>query len=433
MTDTIQVTIYQCAKCGVESTVKEAFNQIGRKEAVFPIFLCLECLIKKKARSHLDTYLILLFFGIFFYFVVPYSGIRIIYFQLLAGMMLFIPLIFLHEMAHALTTKALGLRVFGIYIGVGDVTFTTRFFGFRWYLRRYLLGGATIFSGPDMPWYRLRRFLIILAGPALHALLIGLMVFIRQYTVITNFWLDQFVTINLYTNLVILLVNLFPHHVVTAAGMAGTDGWVLINMLLGKEKDLEKNCAMYYVQEAVDAVDRGQPAEAKNWIEQGLARYPNEATTVNGIGYVYSVLNQPQKARPFFVRALEMSEGQSQLLYYMAMNNIAYTNTMIEDPALLEQADDYSAQAYQNLPWEPAIIGTRGAVLVWKGQVEQGIELLKTSMARTPDNHGKASNACGIALGEIRRGNRSEAQKYLDAARKLDPQCQMIERVQREF
>ena len=61
-----------------------------------------------------------------------------------AGLVLMIPLILLHELAHALVAHLLGQRVFAIHLGAGNVTFTTRFLGMRWYLRQFLVSGMTI-------------------------------------------------------------------------------------------------------------------------------------------------------------------------------------------------------------------------------------------------------------------------------------------------
>ncbi|MGE5775862.1 MAG: hypothetical protein ACM33V_06555, partial [Chloroflexota bacterium] len=73
-----------------------------------------------------------------------------------------------------------------------------------------------------------------------------------------------------------------------------------------------------------------------------------------------------------------------------------------------------------------AVIGTRGTVLVEMGQLDEGIALLKKSMAMHPEKQGKALNACHIASGELIRGNQEEASKYLATAKVLDPDCFLI-------
>ena len=101
--------------------------------------------------------------------------------------------------------------------------------------------------------------------------------------------------------------------------------------------------------------------------------------------------------------------------------------------ALLPEADQFSAEALKHLPWVPAVIGTRGTVLVEIGQLDEGIALLKKSMALHGEKQGKALNACHIAIGELRRGDLNEAHKYLSTARTLDPKCFLLEEVEAQL
>jgi hypothetical protein len=81
----------------------------------------------------------------------------------------------------------------------------------------------------------------------------------------------------------------------------------------------------------------------------------------------------------------------------------------------------------------PAILGTRGTVLVELGQFEEGIALLKRAMSLHTDKQGKAANACHIAIGEWRRGSPSAARKYLATARTLDPKSFLIPYVESQM
>ena len=66
--------------------------------------------------------------------------------------------------------------------------------------------------------------------------------------------------------------------------------------------------------------------------------------------------------------------------------------------------------------------------MVESGKIEEAVELLRVSMEQADDVHGKAQNACCIAIAESRRGNYAEAGKYLEEARKLDPDCFLLNR-----
>jgi tetratricopeptide (TPR) repeat protein len=178
-------------------------------------------------------------------------------------------------------------------------------------------------------------------------------------------------------------------------------------------------------------VDRGDSQAAREWAQRGLALYPQQPMMINALGFAYSHLREYDKARAAFLQVLECAEKPSESVKFLALNNIAFADLMLEDPALLAQADEYSELAYKNCPWEPAITGTRGGVLVALGKVATGLDLLKKAMALNPDRQGKALEACLIAQGEMKRGNFMEGKKYLSAAMDLDPECELLERTRR--
>ncbi len=68
-----------------------------------------------------------------------------------------------------------------------------------------------------------------------------------------------------------------------------------------------------------------------------------------------------------------------------------------------DEADRYSAEAHKNLPCVAPIRRTRGSVLIELGQVEEGLELLRSSLEKTDTPKEKASTMCYIAIGEARR------------------------------
>ncbi len=351
------------------------------------------------------------------------------------GLVLSPPLIVLHEAAHLLVARMVGFRVFAIHLGAGKIIHTARFLSLRWFLRQLPISGATIVGGLWMPQYRLRKFLIYLAGPGLHLvlMLVSLGILSGQLFAQRTSALHLLAQAGFWINLLLLLGNLYPHKVATGLGVAGTDGWAMIHIFRVSPAELDKQLALYYVLEAVDAIDVGQKQTARQWIEKGLVLYPTDPFIINGAGFVYSHLSEYQQARSAFVSVLESDPPPNEGLKNIALNNIAFADIMLEDSALLPEADAYSEQAYKNLPWETLIGGTRGAVLVALGKTDEGIGLLKKAMAGSFDPTSKAMDACLIARGEIQRGNSAEAKKYLEAARQLDPKCNLLERITGEF
>jgi hypothetical protein len=428
MQETSAPEIYKCKTCGLESPIKEAFIQEKGLMRSRPVCQCFECSVKGQWKSLLQTMAMLLGFGLFMVLLRPQGFMGQLYLKMLAALALVAPpLIVLHELAHSAAAWLVGMRVFQIHIGAGKVLFTTRFLGIRWYLRQFPVSGATIISGPEATGQRWRRALVLLAGPGLHLILAVLALLLMVQA--RPFFTYQFLQILLWTNVFLLLTNLYPRKVAVATGAAGTDGWALVTLLKTPEKEIHNRRSAYCLYETVDAVDRGDLVGARRAAEEGLRRDPDDTVMLNTMGYVLVHLKQYALARDLFLRVQQTQDGKEEMFRNMGLNNVAFCDFMINDAGLKAEADAFSAEAHKNLPWEATIIGTRGTVLLWTGQYDEGIRLLQTAMVKAPERKNKALDACFIAWGEHMRGHPDESQKYLALARKLDPSSPGLERV----
>jgi tetratricopeptide (TPR) repeat protein len=115
------------------------------------------------------------------------------------------------------------------------------------------------------------------------------------------------------------------------------------------------------------------------------------------------------------------------------LNNVAYVDALLGGSEHLAEADRYSKEAMSLIGWMPAVRGTRGTTLLELGMIEDAIGLLRESMEHADNTSGKAQNACFISMGEARRGNLAESRKYLDEAKKLLPDCFLLERATIEY
>lgn len=224
-------------------------------------------------------------------------------------------------------------------------------------------------------------------------------------------------------NIILAAVNLFPRKVSVMTGMQGTDGWHLLRAPFMNEGELNKQYIGNYGAEAMRAYAANDLDTAKAWVEKGLALDRNSGIARNILGVVQMARREYRSSRETFLQILDTEAAREPGLYNLLINNIAYLDALLGDTSLLPEADQYSAEALKHLPWLPAVIGTRGTVLVEMGQPDEGIALLKKSMSMHPDKQGKALNACHIALGELQRGDANAAHQYLATAKALDPHC----------
>ena len=410
----------RCHSCGLKSEVEQAFlkqnNFLGE-----PRYFCPTCIVKRQTTSFISMIMVFIIFSLLafgFGFSSPEGS------AILAGnlfLISIIPLILIHELAHAVTAKLTGLPVFLILIGIGKTVWSGKFLGMEWIINSLPLGGITAIGARPTPNIRAKLFFVYLAGPASHTILAGIFYLLAKGQTAPLFYALTF------ANLFLLLTNLYPRKARMVTGMSGTDGWHLIRVPFWSEAELTKHYIGYYSTEALQAYTANDFDTAITWVDQAMALDANSRVARNVLGVIRMARQEYHEARLIFLQLLD-AEDDPELpgFRFIILNNIAYMDAIINDAEMLLEADNFSAEAFKNLPWIPAVVGTRGTVLVELGKLDEGIDLLKQSMSLHPDKQGKALNACHLAIGEFKRGNLDQARKYLESAKTLDAKCFLI-------
>ncbi|HEY5729958.1 MAG TPA: site-2 protease family protein [Anaerolineales bacterium] len=420
----------KCDQCGLQSDVQQAFStqkSIGRSR-----HYCPDCTLKRHTRSFVFNMSLLIGSGVLIFTLNPFSRAAVIVRDISLILLFQVPLILMHELAHATVAKLTGLRVFGIVIGIGKRIWSGELFGMQWMINALPLGGITSVGARPVPHIRWKLFLVYLAGPASH-LLLAFAAFLLSWSFSLSAFGHRVLGLLVFSNILLAVFNLFPRKISIMIGMQGTDGWHLMRVPFLKQDELTKLHVGYFAGEALLAYSRNDFETAKRWLEQALIVDGNSAIARNVLGVIQMAHEEYLVSRETFLQLLQTEEGKAPALHYILLNNVAYLNALLGDPSLLPEADQYSAEALKHLPWMPPVIGTRGTVLVELGQIEEGIALLTKAMSLHTDKHGKALNACHIALGEFRRGDAVTAHKYFATAQTLDPACVLLPRVKAEL
>jgi len=336
-----------------------------------------------------------------------------------------------HELGHGMVARLLGWRVYQIVIGVGKTLFKRRWSGILFELRAVPLCGATWMIPKDTRWFRPKRFLAVLAGPAMNAALALAVVFIWQGN-LSHFDFDALpvgARVFLWANVWVALASLWPHQPKSGFALP-SDGKQLLQLLAFRKKDMEQIQAMRFALEAMLCRENGDFVGARISCDEGLAWHPEDPNLLNLSGINHLDEQRYERAREVFLKLLA-KEDQPTGTRFLFMNNLAYADALSENPAWISEADAYSKSAYTALPWVPAVVGTRGTVLVVLENFQEGIELLKRSLGDAESPRHRAENACQLAIALSRTGNCNEARKYLDLARQLDAKCPLLARAER--
>ena len=338
-----------------------------------------------------------------------------------------------HELGHAFAGQWVGFRIIKIIIGVGKPIWKGKLFGFDTEIGTVPLGGFAFGAPRVVEGYRRKLLAFVAAGPATNLLLLLLILpAVQDHKLWTMHPLNQSISpapVFFYANLWVLICNLLPFSVNHAFGRFPTDGKQILSLPFMKPEAAAQAHAGYFAVEGAEAHRKGQLQEAHEWFERGLSLYPDNENLVVGKGLWLIAQEDFTAAREAFCALLERSP-QKPAFRTIMLNNIAWCDVMMNDPSLLDEADRFSKEAMAMAGGMAFIKDTRGTVLVALGRFEEAVPLLKEAMLEHEGSR-KTDCACWIAIAEAERGNRTEAERYIQEARKAEPKPKSLARAER--
>ncbi len=426
----------KCDCCGVESNLEAAFLKAPKSFSRSLHTFCPNCWLKEQDSTSKWFALINLglgVLGLLFWLTgleitVGYLLANIFFFQLFM-MLTILP----HELGHAWMARSVGMRVFKIYLGSGAAWFNFKLFGFEFEFRSLPTGGLVLAAHRSLEHLRAKQFAFVFAGPAVNILLAAAAwTFLSpgdlwSYDPLLNGFQPELAFF--YANLMVLLENLWPRDMATLVGQVPSDGKQLYQAFFLSREKQELHHAGGFAMEAAFCHHQGDHEGTRKWVEKGLELYPENEELVNWKGVIALSFGEYGEARDCFLTLLNR-EGPESLMRPILLNNVAYADSFLGGEDMLKEADEFSREAMAAMNWIPAIRGTRGAVLVAMGKLDEGLTLLRDSMAQAEHSNHKAQNACLIAEAESRCGNLAAARTYLEEARKLDPKCPLLPRAE---
>ena len=153
------------------------------------------------------------------------------------------------------------------------------------------------------------------------------------------------------------------------------------------------------------AASSGEDAErfATSW----LADHPTDAEFRVNAAQSAAARNDHARAAQHYRKLLESRPNNPLLL-----NNLAFSEAQLKMPSALQHAE----RANELAPEQPAIMDTLGVLLVEKGDIARGLELLKKASSAAPHVPGIRLN---LAKALIKAGQKDAARKELDELAKL--------------
>lgn len=359
--------IVTCVVCGARAGAGSSFKR-GR---------CSQCqaeLVRRKGTRTAVWHAIVLIGGAYVAAsgtseplgVVPFIVLSLAVFDVV-----FIVVTVVHEAAHALVSLMFGFGVREVSIGVGPTIATTRVGGTRLVVKLYPVGGHTL-TLPRGKNLRTKMFAVSAVGPLSH---IPLAAWLATVSLESELW-DILLGPTPELVMFYMLVNLVP--------VFDNDGRNLVRLFTMSDDQIRT------VDAAVSSLTDLSAAIADPG-SNPLNRSQREP--------ILTYLQTPS------LTPAQRAEG---------LNNLAVIDVLLEDPELLAEADEASAEAYELMPDNPAIQNTRASVLILNGDYTGGIKLMRPTMTRI-QKQALAESHLDLAYAHVKLGHAFEGRDHLHA------------------
>jgi hypothetical protein len=221
----------KCDICSTESDFEASFIKEHRSFRSTDLTLCPSCWRRRRNLFEGWYQVAVLVGGIMGYILLwlnPWSEAgRLLATLFLIDLFLILTIV-PHELGHAIAGRLFGWRVFAVVIGMGKQIFKFRLFGIIFSFHWLPVAGVTRLAPIDARRFRVKRFFVFLAGPAVNAVIAAIIFLIWR-----DSWRDfglmglpRAARLCLWANLWVMAFNLWPHQSKTL-NMA-TDGKQLL-------------------------------------------------------------------------------------------------------------------------------------------------------------------------------------------------------------
>lgn len=336
--------------------------------------------------------------------------------------------VLLHELGHATVGWLVGLYPRAITVGVGREVARWKFGNIDLRLNALPLLGLTFMAARSPRAIRLKMFLGIAAGPATTGLV--LLFLLKAQGKFAIFPVPEVVTqpaileLAVFINALMLATNLLP---LTFSAGFRSDGRLLLSIPFLAQSELEEVLSADLVLDAQNALERHDLVEARRCMTVALAQNPQAVSLRATCATIEMEAGNYARAREQLL-ALRAEEPPNLQVRLVLANNLAWLDFLAGDLEHLAEADKLSDEVAEKFGSAAFALGTRGAVLLWMGRVQEACGLLERAHTTNTGKWARAINACCLTLAYAKRGDFTRAKTWLEEAQTEDAGCTLLPR-----
>lgn len=373
-------------------------------------------------------YWIVIAVGVAFHFLPAGSQLGNVLINLGAFLLLFKVAVIIHEAGHLIAAKAVGGTPRRVVLGKGHELFRTKLFNIRVVINSSFLGGQA-YASFEKPGFLKLRYGVFIAGGVLLNVILALAVtpvFEMSFSdhsgeVVTS------IPYAIFLSNAAMLVNLIPYYTSIAGMKVPTDGLALLKLPFTKLGEVERGIDINLLWDGQEFLEQKDYESAWNVLQEYLARYPDTKALSMHLSLILLKTGRIQESLDECLKLLNHLEDQQVKRFTGHIyNQIAWTYLVLND---INQADHYSALAIKAIPNESFVQGTRGTVLIEKGTLDEGMNLLLDNMDFKYVNSITKAAAIYLMLAYHIRGDVTERNKYLQFIQTNDSSLEKDERI----
>jgi tetratricopeptide (TPR) repeat protein len=318
-----------------------------------------------------------------------------------------------HEIGHLLAAKLVGGTPRRMTLGRGHELCRTQIFGIRVVINSSFRGGFANASFNRPGFLRLRYGFYVLGGVLCNSLVALVLYSLFGF----NYFGTDGTTTFAPASAVILantlaLINLLPFYSTVMGVRIPTDGLALLKLPFIKRKEVEKWLTVGPLLDAREHLERKEYSEALAIYQRYLSQYPDNKIIHLTLASVLMKTGKFQEGLDTLL-PLERNLRDKEVKRFAGhfYNTAAWLYLLLNK---IDLANHYSALALKEVPGENIFRGTRGSVLIERGDITDGILLLSHSMDFNFVNSNTLTAAIYLMLAQHLKGNSSERDKYLN-------------------
>lgn len=338
-----------------------------------------------------------------------------------------------HELGHVFAAVLVGWKPVGLTMGWGRGRTVFKIGDMRFMVGKFPLGGFAQTLARNRVRFRLKQIIVAAGGPAV---MIGSVIalyhgFKNPYWLAREpDWMQQVMAYVLFFQVLSAARIFFPRYLKLDGQRIPNDSRKILNTLWMKESEINGEYAKHVFLLARFYAGENRLQEGKAMVMESGGAMGSAMDTRMCWVHVLLVTGKGAEART--ERELLAKEGVESMSRAMVLDGLASLPIFHGYPDLVEESMGYIDEAIALEPGTITLKGTKGALLIEKGCLDEGIEMLERVRDGSDAVPDKAISEYYLALGFFRKGDVDEARRHLDAGIGIDPRCAVRGRVEAE-